>query len=404
VAVQKRAKARRRRFTEVNVLQLAPKHGRQYLVWDAGTGAARGLAILVSPTGTASYRVCYRFPGSPRPHWKHLGRVGEMELEKAREQARHVRGMAAEGDDPRAGDAKPSDTFQAVLEAYTRYKQSSDKGAKSAAATERLIKSACADWLDKPIGSIRTSQVETLLERIRDGDGERKAAPYMSVRLYAQLGGLFRWAATKKKLKVSPMFGVEKPWHGAKPRTYSWFEGDGANAAVKRLWEIADKLGGDEGRYLKLAILTGKRHQQQIHPMRWEEISSDWVWTPRGNGSKHKRTHSVPLSSLAQRVLGPRQENGRVFTSVRSNLLEHIKALATGVPFLKQEPFLFQGCKHMMETGLAKLKVQPHIRDLLLDHASKRGIGSHYDHHPYMPEMREATEKWSKQVESIVQP
>ena len=72
------AKPNRKHFTETNVLKLPPKKGRQYLVWDQGTGAARGLAILVSPTGTASYRTVFYFKGSPKPHWMHLGRVGEI--------------------------------------------------------------------------------------------------------------------------------------------------------------------------------------------------------------------------------------------------------------------------------------------------------------------------------------
>jgi hypothetical protein len=74
----------RKHFTDDNVLKLRPNKGRQYLVWDAGTGAARGLAILVSPTGTASYRSVFYFKGSPKPHWMNLGRVGEMTLESVR--------------------------------------------------------------------------------------------------------------------------------------------------------------------------------------------------------------------------------------------------------------------------------------------------------------------------------
>ena len=54
-------------------------------MWDEGGDSARGLAILVSPTGTRSYRCVYYYPGSPKPHWKHLGRVDEIELEEARQ-------------------------------------------------------------------------------------------------------------------------------------------------------------------------------------------------------------------------------------------------------------------------------------------------------------------------------
>jgi len=84
-AIKKRTKtkAQRRHFTEDKVLRL-PVGKKQRFIWDAGTGAARGLAVLVNPTGTKTYFVNYRFPGSPKLYYKKLGRVGEITLEEAR--------------------------------------------------------------------------------------------------------------------------------------------------------------------------------------------------------------------------------------------------------------------------------------------------------------------------------
>ena len=73
---RQRAAFNRRRFTADNVFKLKPKK-KQYLVWDEGGDSARGLAILVSPTGTRSFRCVFYYPGSPKAHWKHLGRVDE---------------------------------------------------------------------------------------------------------------------------------------------------------------------------------------------------------------------------------------------------------------------------------------------------------------------------------------
>src|SRR4051812_39005388 len=89
-----KAEAFRKHFTETNVLRL-PTKNKQYLIWDGartdrGDDAARGLAILVSPTGTKSYRAVFYYPGSAKPYWMHLGRVGEMSLARARERTREV--------------------------------------------------------------------------------------------------------------------------------------------------------------------------------------------------------------------------------------------------------------------------------------------------------------------------
>jgi hypothetical protein len=58
--------------------------------------------------------------------------------------------------------------------------------------------------------------------------------------------------------------------------------------------------------------------------------------------------------------------------------------------------------QHTAETQMAKLRIPPHIRDLLFDHRSGRGAGAGYDH--YCNEMREAMEAWSRHVEELVQP
>ena len=80
----------RTNFTDTRVRALKPKK-TQYHAWDEGTGSARGLGILVSPTGTKTYRVAYYFPGDKQARYMALGRVGELvpddlaaEIEEAR--------------------------------------------------------------------------------------------------------------------------------------------------------------------------------------------------------------------------------------------------------------------------------------------------------------------------------
>src|SRR4051812_39451332 len=78
--------ARRLNFNERNVLKLKV-NDRQHFVWDAGTGAARGLAVLVQPTGTATFMCSYRFAGSPKLYYRSIGRVGAVTVEEARAKA-----------------------------------------------------------------------------------------------------------------------------------------------------------------------------------------------------------------------------------------------------------------------------------------------------------------------------
>lgn len=201
------------------------------------------------------------------------------------------------------------------------------------------------------------------------------------------------------------MIDMERPWEGAKARDRDWFKKVAADAVIKSLWSAAEKIGGSEERYLKLLILTGKR-KTALANMRWEEIDNDWFWDPPPSDTKNKRLHGVPLSSLAQRILHPRQPNGSVFGALNFDKLQRKVCKESGV-----SDFFYHGVRHLVETKTAELRdgngrslILPHIRDMLLDHAMQRGSGKDYDHHDYKPEMRAAAEAWANYIEKLIQP
>jgi len=408
VEPKRKRPANRKRFTAQNVLKL-PRKGKQYLTWDEGTDAARGLAILTSPTGTKSYRCVFYFPGSAKPYWMHLGRVGEMSLAKARARTREARWRAREGEDPRADASVHSDSFRAAVESFTRHESVGRRLNRSAQQSQSVVFFNCPQWLNRPIATIRSREIEHLLWTIRDGDGDRKARPYVANRLYSHLKGFFAWCARPGgPLKASPMTGMARPWSGAKPRSREWFKNAAGDDAIKVLWQTADKMGGTEGKYLKMMILTGKR-KTALASMRWDEIDQTWFWNAPPSQIKNKRLHGIPLPSLAQRVIGPRQASGLVFAG------------ANGAPFNPETmvtqirsdsgiaDFFFHGVRHLVETKLAELKdgngrptALPYIRDLLLDHAANRGAGHGYDHHNYRAEMLTVLEAWAGYVERLV--
>ena len=399
------AKRNRKALTEQNVRTLKPKRMKQYLIWDEGTGAARGLAILVSPTGTKSYRCAYYYPGSPKAHWLHLGRVGEMSLAVARKLCNDARGAAREGIDPKADAASNSDSFKAAVESYIKHEQQGKNENKSAEQTQAVMLRNCADWHARPVATIRYQQIEQLLWLIRDGDTENglKPRPYLANRLYTHLKAFFGWYA-KRNQTVSPMLNVDKPWTKEKRRERDWFKKREGDKAIKALWSCAGEIGGCEGRYLKLMVLTGKR-KTALASMLWQEIDETWFWDPPPSEVRNKRLHGVPLPKLAQRVLHPRQANGKVFGEINLDKLERKIKKASGM-----EDFFWHGLRHLAETKTAELRddrdqplIPPHVRDMLFDHSSKRGSGKGYDHHDYKPDMRAAMQVWAGYVERLVQ-
>jgi integrase len=400
------AKRNRKALTEQNVRTLKPKRLKQYLIWDEGTGAARGLAILVSPTGTKSYRCAYYYPGSPKAHWMHLGRVVEMSLAQARELCNDARGKARRGEDPKSDAPGNSDSFSAAVESYIKHEQIGRHGNKSAEQTKAVMLRNCAEWHSHPITTIRYPEIEKLLWLVRDGDSENglKPRPYLANRLYSHLKAFFAWCARRGVVKVSPMHDMERPWDKGKRRERDWFKkGEGDNA-IRALYRSADEIGGNDGRFIKLMLLTGKR-KTALANMLWEEIDEAWFWDPPPSNVKNKRLHGVPLPKLAQRVLHPRQDNGKVFGDINLDKLERKIKKASGM-----EDFFWHGLRHLAETKTAELRderdhplIPPHVRDMLFDHSSKRGSGKGYDHHDYKPEMRAAMQVWADYVEQLVQ-
>ena len=268
----------------------------------------------------------------------------------------------------------------------------------SAERSKQFILTVCNRWHDRAIGTLTYTEIDDLLCEIRDGikkGKRRRAAPYAANRVHAHLGTMFRWAKRTKRLTENPMADMPKP-RKAEPRSRPWFEGEAADAAIVKVWQAADTIGGDAGRLIKLITITGKR-RGAIQAMQWEQIQTDWFWKlpkPKGN----KRLHSIPLPRLAQRILSPRGD-GRVLRRIDAQFLMNKVRALTGL-----DTFIFHGLRHMVESKLAELRVQPHVRDKLLDHSPKRGTGAQYDHWEYRDEMAEALEKWCSYIERLVAP
>jgi len=274
------------------------------MVWDKGV---KGLHVLVSPGGARTYRSLYYYAGSSKPHSRKLGRVGVMSLDQARKLCLADQKAAREGIDPLRDEPSRSDAFEAVVNEYIDREQVARKSNATAEEARRILLKDCAAFGHRPIASIRIGEIEDLLERVRDGDAEHRARPYLAVKLWGHLGSLFRWCVRKRKLAASPMLGIDRPWEGAKSRDRVY-----SDSELKKLWtcdtRTAVAANGDkvqfnpsEGAYLKLLILTGKR-KTALADMRWGEIDENWNWTPPP-GKPNKQVHPLPLPKLAQRIL-----------------------------------------------------------------------------------------------------
>src|SRR5690606_9372185 len=62
--------------------------------------------------------------------------------------------------------------------------------------------------------------------------------------------------------------------------------------------------------------------------------------------------------------------------------------------------FTLHDLRRTCRTGLARLKIQPHIAERVLNHAQEKIPGT-YDVHDYLDEKRDALEKWAQFLEGL---
>ena len=65
-------------------------------------------------------------------------------------------------------------------------------------------------------------------------------------------------------------------------------------------------------------------------------------------------------------------------------------------------PFVTHDIRRTVRTRLSSITT-PEIAELVIGHA-KKGMAKIYDQHTYAPEMRDALERWSAKLRSIVTP
>jgi integrase len=401
-----KAKANRKRFTEQNVLALRVKP-HQHFVWDEGTGAVRGLSILVNPTGTKTYFVNYRFPGSEKLHYKKLGRVGEITLEAARTGALEARQLANQNKDPKADDPAKSDKFETVFRDYIEQEQLGRKKNTSALATQSMMLRGCAAWTAVPIATITYREIDRLLAKIRDGnpDGDIEPRPYAAARIYSHLRDFFNWCARQQLIKDNPMAHMPKPFTVmARDRHYTDDE-------LRAIWKAADQLDLIEGSYVKLIVLLVTR-KDELALAQWSEfdnadkptvftVPTERVKMKAETKRKKKPVYVVPLPALAQRILKaiPRHD-AAVFPKLDAGSALKAKLVKLGAP----ADFKLHTARHTVATFFQNKGRSEMERGLLLNHSGSGSVTAGYSHGYPIELKRDLITEWAEHIEKLVEP
>lgn len=400
-------------------IKIAVSNGLPITLSDA---EVRGLTARISPTGRVTWVASKAFgKGKGSTQRVVVGHYPGMDLTQARIEAGQTIARLAKG--------------EAVA--------SQVKAAKRALVESRqcpTIKEASSDWLSQRSGDptsryeievrqlferqivpelglstrvneVSRADVRKMLKARRD-----KGHSVAARNLFAQLRPFFSWCVHEEYITASPCDGVVPP-DAAKERQHKL-----SDAEIVALWACAIP-------YFKVLLLTAQR-RTEVASMQWQEVNlerREWIIPP--SKTKNGREHLVPLSppvvSLLTQLRLSKQETSIGMPSRKPS--EYVFGKYADAPFsgyskatqelqaamlaklreddaeAKLSAWRIHDLRRTAASGMASLRVQPHIVEAVLNHAPVK-LQRTYQVWQYADEKREALEVWADHLTNLTLP
>jgi integrase len=408
----------RKKLTDLFVAKVAaPAKGRvEY--FDTSFPA---LALRVTDGGHKSWSLFYRTGGRLRRYT--IGSYPAFDPAAARKAASaalhkvETEGDPAEEKRARRLAPKPAaDDFASVAREYLERQVKRNTAGSTYRETARIIdQDVIPEWGKRSIGSIAKRDVIALVDKKVASGAEVQAN-----RILARLRTLFGWAVEKDRISVNPCDGLKPPTkEKARDRVLS-------EAEIRAFWAATDELGWPFGPLFKLLLLTAQR-RDEVATIEWSEIDFDKsLWSLPREKAKNDSGHEVQLSREAIAVLRtlPRVGDGYLFTTngrrpvsgfsrakerLDDLILEALRneAANRGADLTKVDepaPWILHDLRRTAATGMAGLRILPHVVDRILNHTAGtiRGVARVYNRFEYADERRAALDAWGRKVETIV--
>lgn len=384
--------ATRMKFTSAAVERIKPpKTGRDEYIDTLLTG----FYLRVTEKGKKSWSLLYRYEGKLKRMT--LGKYPAVDLSDAREAARDALKLLDRGKDPLAKDDTESHkrkmTVRAVVKEYiTRYAKPRNRTWKDTERTFDLY--VLPEWKDRLISNITRHDVVMLIDSIMD-----EGKVYPARHTFAAIRKFFNWAAERGIIDASPCQHIAMPGKAvSRERVLS-------DEEVKAVWAAAEEMGYPFGSVVQLLMLTSMR-LNEVAKAKWQDIDLEaGVWRIPRENVKTDRTHETPLTKQTKKILKslPRFTDDYIFTSTAGKT--HVSGFSKAKLRLDKlsgvADWRLHDLRRTAGTNMAKLGVPVYTISRVLNHA-QGGVTAIYDRHSYMPEKKEALEKWEKKLLQVI--
>jgi integrase len=384
--------------------------------------ALTGHYLIIQPSGAKSFAVRYRLNGKTVKQT--IGSCSKVTLAKAREEATRIIRAVDEGTDPQE-EAKVANAdfliknhFEDFLKRYVEKENAPNVAKRRRKIAETEIIPA---WGERYVWDIRKRDVVKFLDGIID-----RGAPVQANRTFSFLKKYFNWSVARDVMDHSPMDRMDEP---SKEQDR---ERKLSDDELLLVWNAAEADGYPFGPAVQLLILTAQRRQEVGGARRREfggavEFGSNMpIWIiPKERTKNRKSEHVVPLTEMADNlfrslpiIAGPLDYCFTNFGKRASTGWSHAKeridariaeALAkraeeTGEPLQTMEPWTFHDLRRTATTGMARLKVLPHVTEAILNHkrGTVSGVAKTYNRYEYFDEKVEALLAWEAHVKRVI--
>jgi integrase len=358
--------------------------------------AARGLYLIVQPSGVKSFAIRGRHGGKTFK----LSLTRGTSLAEARQQAADAYAALDKGHNPvatrKAAKAKvraaAADTVRAVCEEYMRRE---GKDLRTARDRERSLQNHVYPAIgDRPVALLSRLEIVRLLENIGDDQGKERAAGLV----YRYLNKIFNWYAVRNDEFKSPMVKGMYSRGAAKSRDRILTDDE-----LRKIWTTAESSDSTFAVYVRFLLLTCAR-RTEASALTWNEIDGDnWILPARRNKTGMELVR--PLSKKARDLLAklPRTDspyvfnvNGRPFNS-----------FAYGKAGFDRDcgvtDWHLHDARRTGRTLLSRAGVSADHAERCLGHVIG-GVRGVYDRHEFLAEKKSAFEALARMINQIVNP
>jgi integrase len=371
--------------------------------------AVPGFGVRARAGGSKVFIVQYAIGDKQRR--MSLGKVELQGVDKARDRARDILAKVRLGQDP-AGEKQQTretatDTFKKAAESFLQFQKT--HGGKGKGLRPRSLSEAERHLTDHAkalngllLAKIQQRDIASVLSAVR------ATHPVTANRVRTSLASLFSWAIGEGLVQQNPVTGTLRTEEKSRDRVLD-------PAELRKIW---NSLGDDHfGSIMKLLALTGQR-AAEISGLRWSELKGDVIVLPPERTKNH-REQVVPLSEPARAIIaaqprrpgaggelrdlifgfgeGPFSGWGKSMEALNNRIVEK-----TGQPL---EHFTPHDLRRSFATHASGLGIQPHIIEVILNHASgfRAGVAGIYNRHTYDAEKQTALGRWAEHLLAIVE-